>query len=370
MPDEPEARATASGATALGVIDVDGHVFEPDDLWAAHLPARWVDERPRIVRDNRGTTRYMIEGRLIPAGEGLGAWVPEGVEESACLRPGGTDAEARLVDMDLEGIEQAVLYGTVSLGFGALQRPDFAAACCRAYNDWLHGYCQADPTRLLGVPSLPLQDMDLALVEAERAVDELGFASLTLPCAVGRRTIDDPWFDRFHALAQDLDVPIGFHAGGGRFTYDRFVDAYAMQHALEFPFNILFATTTILGGGVLERFPRLRIALLEAGAGWLPYFLERLDEHWAKRRDEFPRCPRRPSEYVAEGRVFVSCEPEESTLAMVAELVGPQVVVYASDYPHWDAEFPGSVAAIADRPGLTPELKDAILRGNARRLLG
>jgi predicted TIM-barrel fold metal-dependent hydrolase len=357
--------------TAAGdrVVDLDGHVFEPDELWDEHLAPEWRERRPRLVRDNRGTTRYMIEGKLVPAGEGRGAWVPEGVMESACLRPGGVDPKPRLADMDTEGIDVAVLYGTVSLGFHGLQDGAFAAACCHAYNDWLASYCSTDPDRLKGVPVLALQAPDAACAEAERAVGELGFVSLTLPCALGPRALDDPFFDRFYALAQDLDVPIGFHAGGGRFTYDRFVDAYATQHALEFPFNVMFATASLLAGGVLERFPRLRVALLEAGAGWLPYFLERLDEHWEKRRGEM-RATRRPSEVLDEGRLVVSCEPEEATLGMVADLVGPQVVAYASDYPHWDAEFPRSVAAIATRPELPDVLKAAILGANAHRILG
>lgn len=354
---------------ARRVIDLDGHVFEPDDLWSSRLPARWRDERPRLVRDNRGTTRYMIEGKLIPSGQGLGAWVPEGIMESACLRPGGTDPRARLADMDVEGIDVAVLYGTVSLGFHGLGQRDFAAACCHAYNDWLAEYCAADPARLKGVPALPLQDAGAALDEARRTVEQLGFVALTLPCAMGPRALDDPSFEPYFALAQDLDVPIGFHAGGARFTYDRFVDAYASQHALEFPFNVMFATTALLAGGVLERFPTLRVAMLEAGAGWLPYLLDRLDEHFEKRPGEM-RCTARPSEHVAGGRFVVTCEPDESTLAAVVEHAGAHVVAYASDYPHWDAEYPRSVAAIAARDELGDDVKRAILGGNAARVLG
>jgi uncharacterized protein len=361
--------ASAASAANAPVVDLDGHVFEPDELWDEFLAPEWRERRPRLVRDNRATTRYMIEGKLMPAGEGRGAWVPEGLMESACLRPGGTDPKARLADMDTEGIDVAVLYGTVSLGFFGLQDGAYAAACCRAYNDWLAAYCAVDPARLKGVPTLPLQAPDAALAEARRAITDLGFVSLTLPCALGLRALDDPFFDDFYALAQELDVPIGFHAGGGRFTYDRFVDAYATQHALEFPFNVMFAAAALLGGGVMERFPRLRVALLEAGVGWLPYFLERLDEHWEKRRGEM-RATRRPSELVAEGRFVVSCEPEEAMLRTVADLVGPDVIAYASDYPHWDAEFPRSVAAIAQRPELPEELKAAILGANARRILG
>src|SRR6188508_637569 len=113
------------------VVDVDGHVFEPDSLWEEFLPPELMDRRPRIVRDDRGTTRYEIEGNAIPPGSGVGAWVPEGIVEGSVHRDGAFDPKLRLVDMDEEGIDVAVLYGTVSLGFFAIRDRDLAVGCCR-----------------------------------------------------------------------------------------------------------------------------------------------------------------------------------------------------------------------------------------------
>src|SRR5690606_37701390 len=135
---------TAGGIASHPVIDVDGHTFEPDELWEQYLPARFHDVRPRLVRDERGTTRYLIAGRMTPPGTGRGAWVPEGVRESSVHREGAVDPKLRLADMDTEGIDVAVLYGVVSLGFHGLDDRDFANAVCRAYNDWLADYCSAD----------------------------------------------------------------------------------------------------------------------------------------------------------------------------------------------------------------------------------
>jgi len=103
----------------MRVIDVDGHVFEPDELWEQYLDRRFHDRRPRLVLDERGTTRYLVEGRLTPAGTGVGAWVPEGMREASALREGAVDARARLEDMDADGIDVAVLYGAISLGFSS-----------------------------------------------------------------------------------------------------------------------------------------------------------------------------------------------------------------------------------------------------------
>jgi predicted TIM-barrel fold metal-dependent hydrolase len=349
------------------VVDVDGHVFEPDSLWEEHLAPELMDRRPRIVRDERDTTRYEIEGRMIPPGTGRGAWVPEGIVEASVHRDGATDPKLRLADMDEEGIDLAVLYGTASMGFFAISDIDLSVGCCRAFNDWLAAYCAADPARLKPTPALPLRSVPGAVDEARRVITELGFVSITMPCAVAKRNPDDPENDPIYELAEELDVPIGLHAGGPRFAYDRFVDSYATLHALEFAFDIQFAAATIVCGGVLERFPRLRVALLEAGSAWGPYLFDRLDEHYEKRKQEMPLLTKPPSAYLDDGRIVVSCEGEKF-LPHALEGMGAHSVAYASDYPHWDSEFPNTVRNIADRDDLTDDQKRAVLGANADRL--
>ena len=351
------------------VIDADGHVFEPDSLWEEHLESRFLDRRPRLVRDERGTTRYQLEGLEIPNGTGRGAWAPEGIMEASLHREGGVDPKARLVDMDEEGIDTAVLFGTFGLALWIAEEPAFCAALCRAYNDWLASYCSTDAARLKAVAALPLRSIDESVREAHRAVTELGCVALTLPVNVLGANPDDPMLFPLYETAIELDVPIAFHAGGGRFAEDRFTDAYATAHTIAFPMDIMFGLTTVLCGGVLERFPKLRVAMLEAGCGFLPYFLERLDEHFEKRPGEMP-IAKPPSETFAEGRCFVSCEPEEKSLAWVTESLGSDTILYASDYPHWDCEFPDSVRAISERKELGDDVKRAILHDNAKRLFG
>ncbi len=351
----------------LAVVDADGHVFEPDWIWERYLEPRFVARRPRLVRDERGTTRYQLEGLTIPQGTGRGAWAPEGIMEASLHREGGVDPKARLVDMDTEGIETAVLFGTFGMALWLPPDPELGTALCRAYNDWMADYCGTDRSRLKATAALPLRSIPDSVAEGRRAVSELGCVALTLPVNILGHNPDDPEIFPLYEMAQELDVPIAFHAGGGRFAEDRFTDAYATAHTVCFPMDILFGLTTVLCGGVLERFPRLRVALLEAGCGFLPYYLERLDEHFEKRGHEMP-ITRRPSETFAEGRCLLSCEPEEKTLAFVAARVGADKILYASDYPHWDCEFPDSVRAIAERDELTDDVKRAILCDNARRL--
>jgi predicted TIM-barrel fold metal-dependent hydrolase len=349
------------------VIDADGHVFEPESVWEQYLDPKWVDRRPRLVEDNRGTSRYMLEGRLIPPGEGMGEWAPEGIFEATTKRDGGFDPKLRLEDMDTEGIDVAVLYGSFGLALWQAQDPDFAVALCRAYNDWLADYCRTDPARLKGIPALPLANMTAAVDEAKRCIDELDMVAISLLSNTRGRGAHSNYLDPLYALAQEKDVPVTFHAGGGRFVEDRF-DNYALSHTIAFPFDIMYGLTCVLGGGVLDRFPELRVSFLEAGCGFFPYFLDRIDEHHEKRDGEMP-SKRRPSEYVAEGRVLVSCEPEEEAIEYVVRRLGADKVIYASDYPHWDADFPNSVRSIDEREDLSAEAKRAILGGNAAKFL-
>jgi predicted TIM-barrel fold metal-dependent hydrolase len=210
--------------------------------------------------------------------------------------------------------------------------------------------------------------MGAAVAEGRRAVERLGMPALNMLTNVRGRGLNDRSLEPIFALAQELDVPVTFHAGGGRFVEDR-MDCYAMSHTCAFPFDIMYGLTCALCGGLMERFPRLRVAFLEAGCGFFPYYLQRLDEHFEKRRGEMP-ARRRPSEVVAEGRVLVSCEPDEKALAWVVDSVGADKILYASDYPHWDCEFPDSVRRIRERPELSESAKNAILGDNAARFFG
>jgi predicted TIM-barrel fold metal-dependent hydrolase len=119
---------------------------------------------------------------------------------------------------------------------------------------------------------------------------------------------------------------------------------------------------------VPEQFPRLRLAYVEAGCGWIPYWMERLDEEYEKRAAEAPLLKGKPSEYMTNGRIFYSCESEEETLHYVLERAGDEIILYASDYPHWDSNYPNTVKSIAERPILSDEQKRKVLGANAKRL--
>jgi hypothetical protein len=140
---------------------------------------------------------------------------------------------------------------------------------------------------------------------------------------------------------------------------------------VSFPFDQMTAMTALVSGGVFDRHPKLRVAFLEAGVGWVPYFVDRLHEHFEKRGDWIPNGWRRdPRHYVEAGNVWVSCEPEEPILPAVAEILGPDFIMYASDYPHWDGDWPESTKPLRTRADLGEALRAKIAGANARRFYG
>src|SRR5947209_5089447 len=148
-------------------------------------------------------------------------------------------------------------------------------------------------------------------------------------------------------------------------AYNSFIQAHTCSH----PFGQMRQLTSIVFEGIPERFPDLRIAFLEAGAGWAPYWMERMDDEYDKRGEvEAPVLKKKPSDYVRSGKIYFSCEADEWLLPQALERVGENQIVYASDFPHWDHSFPGSIDEIRDRPDLTDEQKRKVLADNCRTL--
>lgn len=367
------------------VIDADGHVIEEGINWQERLDVSFRERAPQIYRDFRNRPRILMEGRVWPIVDGPGLGNPGIFSENWSMenryRKGMRDPTARLEDMDFEGIDVAVLFGTlIGLAAANIADPGLANAICRAYNDWLAEFCAREPTRLKGVALLPLQDVGLAVAELERATGKLAMPTAMLPTNVHGKNLDHPDFYPLYDAVQELGVPLCCHAGVGHNGMpgvygtqnagsERF-DVYFYTHAVSFPFEQMIAMISLIGGGIMDLYPRLRFAFMEAGAGWLPYWAERMDEHFEMLRPQVPKLKRLPSEHIGGGRIFVSCDPDERMLPQVLELVGEDVVIYASDYCHWDSRFPDSVRLIADRNNLAEKAKRKILGENALRFFG
>jgi predicted TIM-barrel fold metal-dependent hydrolase len=349
-----------------GVIDADGHVSEPAETWEQYLPSEYHIYAPQRLRDEDGHHRNAVAGELLP-------YIPQAPEWLRPGRPtGGFDPKARLVDMDSEGIDRSVLFPTVGLFFGGVANPAVEAVLCRAYNDWLADYCATDASRLVGVAMVAQGDIDSATAELRRAVGVHGFRGVMVrPNVLHDRTLDHPDYEPLWATAEELGVTVSVHEGttlNVAQSGDRY-ETFAFRHACSHPHEQQMGMLSLICGGVLERHPDLRVVFLESGCGWVPAWLERLDEHMEHWRHTTIPLPLEPSEYFAR-QCFVSTEPDERMLPQVLELLGEDNVVFASDYPHPDGIFPGVVAALSDRDDLTDVAKIKILAQNPVRCFG
>ncbi|HEY6319708.1 MAG TPA: amidohydrolase family protein [Acidimicrobiia bacterium] len=339
------------------VIDADGHVVETRPVLARQ---GWSSAGTDLIDALLSWTRREDWGDRLRPEVNAGAFEPT----------------ARLRDMDREGIDVAVNYPTALLGVSDF--PDVASSveACRAFNDWFAGqYHAAAPERLFAAAIVPLGDGDAAAAEVRRAVGELGAVGVMVQPYAGDRHLCDPALDALWAAAQDLDAPIAVH--GSRHTCPPHlrVETFRNQarfYALSHPFQQQVAMGDLVLGGVLERFPTLKVVFLESGVGWMPHFIDRLDEAYASVREDWTdgryELARPPHEYLLSGQCWFSCEPDEPNLAAAVGYLGAEQVLYASDYPHFDCSFPDSVEELVDDSGLDTAVVRKVAGANARAL--
>jgi predicted TIM-barrel fold metal-dependent hydrolase len=358
-------------AQGLYVIDADAHAVEGGELFGEIL-TRFPDQvRPA----EGGVLAMMIEGRQYPQFSGPGAGCPP---EHGLTTAEGVDpktVEGVLANADTDGIDEMVLFPSFGLCVPTIRDPELAGGIARLYNRWAAEFCAKARGRLHGVAVVPMEHVDDAVAVMTEAKD-LGLVCTIVPPALVDRNLDHPDMDGFYAAAVDLDMALGVHGAPGihlpKLGVDRF-DNYIQVHCISFPFDQMTAMTALVSGGVFERHPRLRVAFLEAGAGWLPWFVERLHEHYESRGDWVPRgWQRPPEEYVAAGNVRVTCEPDEGTLPSIVDALGDDCVMFASDYPHWDGAWPHATSEL--RQHAEGRLSDAALAKvagtNARAFFG
>jgi predicted TIM-barrel fold metal-dependent hydrolase len=262
-----------------------------------------------------------------------------------------------------------VLFPTSGLAVGNVRDPDLATALAHAYNDWLADFCAAAPERLKGVGIVALQEPAEATKELERLAGQ-GHVAVQVTTYVAWRKLSDRALDPFYAAAERLRLPLAIHSqprdAAGTDRFDKFLAIHAVAH----PFEQMIAMAQLILGGVFERYPALRVGFLESGAGWVPFWMEHLEGEWEKRPWDAPLCKSEPKDYMTCGRAYYACEPEEKTIPYVAQWVGEDQLLYASDYPHWDTEWPHTVSTLLDRDDMTPTLKRKILSENALRFYG
>ncbi len=359
------------------VIDSDGHVMEPPDLWERYIDPEFRSQAPK----GAGIMTIEVLGHRMPDVPG---WKETATdfrevfdERYAFAARRGYDAASHVEAMDKEGVDMMMLYpsrGLFVLAADAIPKR-LAGAIARAYNRWLAEFCSHAPKRLFGAAMVSLHDPEVAAAEARYAVEELGLRAVFLrPNPVNRRTIDHPDFEEFYAEVERLGVPIGIHEGAGvhldqfgRTRYDTLFKVHMICHAVE----NMGACMDLIVGGVLDRHPRLRCVFLEASSGWSPWWLERMDEHYEGFHGsrEAGCLALKPSEYFKR-QCFVSAEVDERAAKYVEDFFGPDVLVLGSDYPHGDGSFPHAIADFVAINNLSERAKRQALWDNPLRLYG
>jgi predicted TIM-barrel fold metal-dependent hydrolase len=375
-----------------------------------HAPAKFRDRIWHIEVGPDGTEWLHFNGGQRPASglalagtAGMSAAEREqarrGKMRYSAVRGGAFEPAPRLPDMDVEGIAQAVLYPTMLLGLPGLADAEFAEVQANAYNEWLAEYCSYSPKRLFGVAVAPAQDVERA-VRAIRRAKELGHVGVFMRPnpSLGDRKFTDPVYDPIWRTCEELELPVGFHPflapdmpgacralGYGAMRaagvdYGRDTENAAnpinnlgnvfFSQALSNPFDMMECVSLMCAGGVLERFPKLVVLFLEANGGWIVPWLERLDHHYEVFTWDVPWLRMKPSEYFRR-QGYISFDPDESTLAFTAQhpLVGADRIIWASDYPHPDAKFPGVVRELAEQTAtLGAGERARIVGANARAI--
>jgi predicted TIM-barrel fold metal-dependent hydrolase len=379
------------------ILDVDGHVVEPVDMWAKYLDPEFKSRAPVCDSSEEAglvdrVTRFGMKGILNNPVKGLkvdgqeivnkisdqvwaeGTWAMATNYTDAAVR--GFNAESQVMMMKRMGIDMTFLYPTVGLWMFAVDSmdPRLAAALVRAYNDWLRDFANHDPELMKCVGAISRHDPEDMVSELHR-VAGFGWRAVFLrPNPVRGRLLSDPAYETFWSECERLNIAVAIHEG----THcrlqatgaDRFNTRFAM-HACSHPMEQMMALLALIEGGVLERHPALRVAFLEAGCGWLPYWLWRLDELEYKNLDweVKDRISMKPSEYFRR-QCFVSVEPGEPYLDRIIDFIGEDKLLFGCDYPHMDHK-PDVVEELLEFEEKLPrETIQKILWDNPRRFYG
>lgn len=385
---ERTARPGPQSRKKYFMVSCDTHLQPPPKLFHERLDARFRELLPRIeVRDG---VRYMVHGltgqadRLVDselAGEDLvrsragAAFRGDSGSDFGAFTP----IEQRVRDQDLDGVDAEVIFPNgPALLMWAGRDVEFVAAQCRVWNDWTIELCRPQLSRCSPAAAIPALDVDAAIAEVARAA-KLGFRVLTLPNRPlwgpedpANPNYNHPQYERLWAAIQDHDLPITFHAATGKDPraakgYGGAIINYVVHGCLP----VAEPAVVLCSSGVIERFPKLRFAVVEGNAGWVPWMLDMMDE--ACRKHHFwtrPKLKELPSTYFRSNGAATLAE-DRSALLTVEPYGLEDNLLWANDFPHHEGTWPHSAQAIERSFGaLREETRAKILGLNAARMFG
>jgi uncharacterized protein len=361
----------------FAVIDADSHVEEPEETWS-HLDPRYKDRRPiTVTGEDRAdlfgmNSFWHIDGRSFPhpVGRGVTIYATPVTMERAKRKPFSLgsqtlcEPQARLKDMDSAGVGVQVNFPTLFLE-PLTEDAAFEAALMQSYNSYMAAQCKDVADRLKWAALLPLRDVPSAVAEVRRA-KELGAAAAATTCGtLGDHSLEEPWLDPIWAELEKQGLPLCIHCGWSNPGITNCFDSSYGAHVLGFTLPVIMGFYAFTGGGILDRFPGLKLAFLEAGCEWLPYVVQRMDHYYGSELRKGTRLPkRRASEYLRECQIYLTTEAEERNLPYVMELLGEDRIMISADMPHGEARET-TVEEIEERADLTDAQKRKLLHDNA-----
>ena len=334
------------------IISSDSHVIEPEDLWEKRIDKRFRNRAPRLLHEV-DADQWICDGMRFGAIEanqqaGVRFEDPEklsitGTMETAPL--GGLDPHEHVKDMDLDGIEAGVLYPSQGLTLFRVPASDVVSAAFSAYNDYLAEFCSPYPNRLKGIAMVNVDDVEEGVAELERSANKgLVGAMISVDPIL---PYNHPAYDRFWSAAQDLNMPLSLHTGTMRWKPGMDTTSVEIQSALDLPnreYNPRTCVNNMVFSGVFERYPTLRVGVVEFEIAWAPYFMDRMDEFYKQRAlgvhgNRFQNGML-PSDFFR-NNIFIGFQEDDLGIQL-RHHIGVDNLLWGSDYPHAESTFPKS----------------------------
>ena len=383
---------TVKDRKKVKVISADGHVIEPPDMWQRFLPRRYLDRAPKLVKDPEGGDAWELEPGTPPMPLGLvtssGPWGRR-YEENGwygssydTIRQGAFSGKHRIEDQDLDGVDAEVIFPSqrTMSSFMAQEDDGYHLAGVEAYNTWLHDDFNAvDPRRLVGLAQMPGVDLksSVGFLREAKAAGFRGVIISAYPSGNPTLTRDD---DPFFAAAEEETMPVHIHSGlsqAGRRQKGSGAAAAVIAGGLPSLEQMGGAVATasdfmsrFIYSGLFDRYPALQMVAAECGAGWIPHFLEHMDDHWWRNRVwTKSQLEMLPSEYFR--RNWVATFIREPFAVQTRYWIGIDNLMWSTDYPHHRNDWPYSRRIIEDSfIGVPAHDKEQMICGNAMRVYG
>lgn len=346
-----------------GIVDVDIHPKSSAQDLRPFLSARWWDHLQTYgARTRQGFAKGFPYPKSQPLASRRDAWPPGGGLPASDLD------FMRQQHLDLYGIDHAIMNPLSPTGQGD-QNDEFSAAMAYAANEFqLEGWNRRDP-RLIASVVVPYEDGEASRAEILRRAGDRRFAHVLMRSRTCELMGKKRYWPVYQA-AQEAGFPVAVHVFGssGRAASNSGWPSFYIEDMTEHAACCQAQVTSLVIEGVFERYPGLKVVMVEAGFAWLPPLGWRLDKLWKRLHEEVPHLKRLPSEYIRE-HIWVSTQPMEESeapeqLMEVMSWIGWDRFMFASDYPHWDFDDP----LTALPPALDDTQREKIFSGNARTL--